>query len=70
MTAPTGQKFVQSKVFLRALHEAGLLPEYPYVSRVVIDADVRDGGSIVRMYVDVCGCNPARCAPVHCPTDD
>lgn len=52
MTAPTGQKFVQSKTFLRALHEAGLLPEYPYVSRVVIDADVRDGGGIVRMYID------------------
>lgn len=38
------------KDFLKALHEAGVLPQYPNCSRIVIDADINDG--LVRMYVD------------------
>lgn len=36
--------------FFKALHQAGLLPQYPNLSRVVIDADVAKG--LVNMYVD------------------
>lgn len=45
-----GQDFVLVVDFMKALHAAGLLPQYPSCSRVVIDADIYDG--IVKMYVD------------------
>lgn len=53
MTGPAlaaGRPYVRVVDFLKALHEAGLLPQYPMLSRVVIDADVRKG--VVSMYVD------------------
>lgn len=42
--------YLMVKDFFKALHEAGVLPQYPQCSRVVIDADINDG--LVRMYVD------------------
>lgn len=44
----TTRKFVMSTDFMKALHEAGLLPQYPWCSRVVIDAKV---GDTVQVYV-------------------
>lgn len=51
MTQPdkTKRDFVLGKDMLKALHEAGLLPQYPYCSRVVIDISPTDA---VRMYVE------------------
>lgn len=42
--------YLMVKDFLKALHEAGVLPQYPQCSRVVIDANINDG--LVIMYVD------------------
>lgn len=50
---PNERNFVLTKDFLKALHEAGLLPQYPWCSRVVIDANIgQGGGGMVQMYVD------------------
>lgn len=47
---PTKRDYVIVKDFLKALHDAGLLPQWPNLTRVVIDANIDDG--VVRMYVD------------------
>lgn len=47
---PEGRRFVRTRDFFKALHDAGLLPEYPMVQRVVIDCQARNGA--VLMYVD------------------
>jgi len=49
-TPTTGRPYVLVEDFFKALHQAGLLPQYPMVSRIVIDADVAKG--LVNMYVD------------------
>ena len=49
---PEGRRYVRTDQFFKALHDAGLLPEYPMVSRVVIDADGTQGKAVVRMFVD------------------
>lgn len=43
------QPYLMSVDALRALYEAGLLPDYPMVHRVVLDFKA---GDIARMYVD------------------
>lgn len=45
----TNLRYVKATDFMKALHEAGLLPQYPWCTRVVIDAKV---GYMVQMYVD------------------
>lgn len=45
----TERNWVKATDFMKALHEAGLLPQYPWCSRVVLDARV---GHTVAMYVD------------------
>lgn len=45
----TERTWVTAADFMKALHEAGLLPQYPWCSRVVIDARA---GDTVQMYVD------------------
>jgi len=47
---PEGRRFALTRDFFKALHDAGLLPQYPMCSRVVIDCDINNGA--VRMYVD------------------
>lgn len=49
---PEQRPYVTTKDFMRALHDAGILPQYPWCSRVVIDCDGRQGVSTVKMYVD------------------
>lgn len=44
--------FVTSKDFLAALRDAGLLPQWPNLTRVVIDADMNSPIPTVRMYVE------------------
>lgn len=44
-----GRKYVLGKDMLKALHAAGLLPQYPMCSRVVIDIQPN---KVVSMYVN------------------
>jgi hypothetical protein len=44
-----GASWVMSSDFFYALHKAGVLPGWPWLTRVVIDAQV---GNTVRMFVE------------------
>lgn len=53
MTAP--EPYITGKDFLKALHDAGLLPHWPMLTRVIIDVPT-DG--VVQMHVQTIA--PAR----------
>ena len=48
-TPPTERRYVLGKDLLKALHETGLLPQYPMCSRVVINIVPNE---VVQMYVE------------------